>query len=229
MPLLGQAAMLLTFDVAADAIAEHDDWHTHEHLPERLGIPGFLRGTRWVAEQGQPRYVVLYEVAALATLESAAYLARLNAPSPWTTKIMTHYRGMTRGFCAVTASFGLGAGQAGWLLRLRPEAGAAERLRGWLVGELLPALPQRAGLVGAHLLEGARTPPMTNEQRLRGADAGVDWAVFVTGYDTDALAALAQADLAPERLAARGAADVSQAGYRAAVTLTADERARAGA
>ncbi len=46
MPLLGQAAMLLSFDIAAEAIAEHDDWHTHEHLPERLAIPGFLRGMR---------------------------------------------------------------------------------------------------------------------------------------------------------------------------------------
>ena len=49
MPLLGQAAMLLLFDVIEDAIPEHDEWHTHEHLPERLSIPGFVRGTRWVA------------------------------------------------------------------------------------------------------------------------------------------------------------------------------------
>ena len=50
MPLLGSAAMLLAFDLDAGATAEHDDWHTHEHLPERLAIPGFLRGTlarRW--------------------------------------------------------------------------------------------------------------------------------------------------------------------------------------
>ena len=33
MPLLGSAAMLLSFDVEADAIEEHDRWHTHEHLP----------------------------------------------------------------------------------------------------------------------------------------------------------------------------------------------------
>lgn len=46
--------MLLSFDIAPEAIPEHDDWHTHEHLPERLSIPGFLRGTRWVALQEQP-------------------------------------------------------------------------------------------------------------------------------------------------------------------------------
>ena len=43
-----RGAMLLLFDVAADAVDEHDEWHTHEHMPERLAIPGFLRGTRWI-------------------------------------------------------------------------------------------------------------------------------------------------------------------------------------
>ena len=68
MALMGTAAMILSFDVAPDAVDEHDDWHTHEHLPERLSIPGFLRGTRWVAEHGRPRYFVTYEVKELATL-----------------------------------------------------------------------------------------------------------------------------------------------------------------
>lgn len=86
MPLLGPAAMLLSFDVVAEAIAEHDHWHTQEHLPERLSIPGFVRGTRWVALAGQPRYFVMYEVEQLATLTSAAYLERLNHPSPWTAR-----------------------------------------------------------------------------------------------------------------------------------------------
>ncbi len=120
MPLLGQAAMLLGFDVAAEAIDEHDDWHTHEHLPERLAIPGFLRGTRWVALQGQPRYVVLYEVERLETLASAAYLERLNHPTPWTAKMMPHYRGMTRGLCSVAASAGAGQGHFGLLVRFEP-------------------------------------------------------------------------------------------------------------
>jgi hypothetical protein len=52
VPLLGPAAMLLSFDVLPEVVAEHDHWHTHEHLPERLSIPGFLRGTRWVSLQG---------------------------------------------------------------------------------------------------------------------------------------------------------------------------------
>jgi hypothetical protein len=214
MPLLGKAAMLLSFDIVQDAIPEHDDWHTHEHLPERLSIPGFLRGTRWVALQGQPRYFVLYEVEQLATLTSGAYLERLNNPSPWTSKMMPHYRGMTRGFCSVAGSFGFGMGHSALLIRFRPATGTAAALRHWLLEDMLCPLPARPGIGSVHLFEGAVTPGMTNEQRLRGADAGVDWALLVTGYSEEVLASLAHADLGTAQLEKHGATGVLVATYR---------------
>jgi hypothetical protein len=214
MPLLGKAAMLLSFDIVQDAIPEHDDWHTHEHLPERLSIPGFLRGTRWVALQGQPRYFVIYEVEQLATLTSAAYLERLNNPSPWTSKMMPQYRGMTRGFCSVAGSFGLGMGHAGLVIRFKPATETASALRHRLLQDILPPLPSKPGIGSVHLFEGAVTPGMTNEQRLRGADAGVDWALLVTGYSQEVLASLAHADLGTAQLEKHGATGVLAATYR---------------
>jgi hypothetical protein len=229
MPLLGSAAMLLTFDVDPETIPEHDDWHTHEHLPERLAIPGFLRGTRWVACRGQPRYLVLYEVAHLATLTSDAYLARLNAPSPWTSRIMPHYRGMTRGFCAVTGSIGLGIGHVALLIRFKADPIAAGTLREWLVEEVLPREAACRGIGSAHLLEGAATPPMTEEQRIRGVDAGVDWGVLVIGYSEQALTRVTDADLSDAHLARRGAANVTNAIYAIDYSLTCHEvRSNAG-
>ncbi len=219
MPLLGSAAMLLSFDVVEEAIAEHDQWHTQEHLPERLSIPGFARGTRWVALSGQPRYFVMYEVAQLATLSSAAYLERLDHPSPWTAKIMPYYRGMARGFCSVTRSFGLGIGHAGLLLRFKPATGTESSLRDWLLQDLA-RLPSTPGLGSAHLFEGALTPQMTNEQRIRGADSGFDWALFVTGYSQDALAQLMQADLGSAELERHGATGILAAMYRMDYALT---------
>ena len=142
MPLLGSAAMLLSFDVETEAIEEHDRWHTHEHLPERLSIPGFLRGTRWTATQGGPRYLVLYEVESAQTLASPAYLERLNNPTPWTTKMMPHYRGMNRGLCAVLGSFGFGQGGAAALIRFAPEEPRVAALHRWLLEEALPAIPR---------------------------------------------------------------------------------------
>ena len=205
--------MLLLFDVVQDAIPEHDEWHTHEHLPERLSIPGFLRGTRWVALDGQPRYFVMYEVEQLATLTSTAYLERLNRPSPWTSKMMPNYRGMTRGFCSVAGSFGLGIGRSGLLIRFRPTTETRPSMRKWLLDDILPELPSRPGIGSVHLFEGTLTPPMTNEQRIRGTDAGIDSALLVTGYSRDALANLMRADLDSAKLEERGATGVLGAIY----------------
>jgi hypothetical protein len=229
MPLLGSAAMLLSFDVAAEALPEHDHWHSHEHLPERMSIPGFLRGTRWQATEGGPRYMVLYEVQDLGTLNSALYLARLNQPSPWTAKMMLHYRGMRRGFCAVRGSYGHGVGHLGALVRYTPRPEAADALRASLL-QGLQGWARQAGLSGLHLLEGAAQPVMTREQSIRGADAGVDSALLLTGYGREALLQLLRGPLAPATLEQMGAGSVTSALYRLDDTLSAIElRAQASA
>ena len=226
MPMPGCAALLLSFDVAPEAIAEHDDWHTHEHLPERLSIPGFLRGSRWTARTGEPRYLVIYEVEQVATLTSAAYLERLDHPSPWTSKMMPHYRGMARGLCAVTASFGWGMGGACLLLRFKPAPASDAGLRAWLRDDALPRMAEAPGLGSAHLLESATTAVMTNEQRIRGADAGIDWAVVVTAYEPDALARRLDDDRLRDALHGHGALELRTALYRLDYVLGADDMRR---
>jgi hypothetical protein len=225
MPLLGTAAMLLSFDVAPEALDEHDRWHTHEHLPERLSIPGFLRGTRWVATAGAPRYMVLYEVQDLQTLSSEAYLARLNHPTPWTQRIMPFYRGMSRGLCSVLGSFGCGQGGTAALVRFSPEEAGAERLFRWLLEETLPVVPATPGLGSAHLLRGAQTATMTLEQRIRGADRGLDTAIIVTGYDGEAVAEYAKGLCANGSPLIRGARDLQSTTYCTSYTLVSAELA----
>ena len=223
MPFLGKAAMLLSFDVAPEAIAEHDDWHTHEHLPERLSIPGFLRGTRWIATRGEPRYLVIYEVEEVATLGSAPYLERLNNPSAWTARMMPHYRGMRRGLCSVTGSLGLGVGRFSLLIRFKPPAHAASAFRTWLLDEALPSLPERPGVGSVHLVEGVATAAMTTEQRIRGADAGIDWAVIVMGYEQEALEELGTAEISKRNLEDRGASAIQDGLYALHYSLSRGE------
>jgi hypothetical protein len=209
--------MLLSFDIDAGAIDEHDRWHTHEHLPERLSIPGFRRGTRWIATEGGPRYMVLYEVASLETLASEPYLARLNNPTPWTASMMPHYRGMTRGLCAVLGSYGRGQGGAAALIRFTTEENRAASLRRWLLEEALPGVPQLPGLGSAHLLQGAQAAAMTNEQRIRGADRAVASALILSGYDRSAVAECAK-KLSDDG-GDRGASDLSRALYGMSYSL----------
>ena len=49
MSLLGQAVVAIWNDVAPEGREQFYEWHNHEHMPERVGIPGFLRGRRYHA------------------------------------------------------------------------------------------------------------------------------------------------------------------------------------
>ena len=48
MPLRGSAFLAIWHDIEAHGEVEYDDWHTREHMPERVEIPGFEAGRRWV-------------------------------------------------------------------------------------------------------------------------------------------------------------------------------------
>lgn len=207
MGLLGEAVVVLWFDIDADRAAEFEDWHSHEHMPERLRVPGFRRGVRWMARAGAPSYFVMYEVASFDTLISAPYLERLNNPTPWTTKVMPCVRNTIRSLCRTRSSFGVGVGQTILTIRLSPVRGREDALRGWLIQAALPGLARRPGIVGAHLIE-AEAPagvPKVKEQELRGGDASADWVILVQGYDSDAIAGLPHNDLRREVLAQHGA------------------------
>jgi len=206
MALSGSAAMVLFYGIEASAIADHDHWHTHEHFPERLSVPGFLRASRWVAVDAEPRYLVLYEVEEVAVLGGAPYLERLNNPTPWTTRMMPSFRGMVRGFCGVTASAGDGLGHALASLRYTAKPGAEAGLQQWLAGGVLPAMAARPGLASAHLLAPAAQPPMTKEQGIRGKDADMPLVLLATGYDAAALAGAVAELLSDAELSRHGAA-----------------------
>lgn len=203
--------MLLSFDVAREAIVEHDNRHSHEHFAERLSIPGIPRASRWTACGNGPRYFVLYEVQDLATLTSPAYLERLDHPSPWTTRMMPSYIGMRRALCATAAPFGSGFGGFALVIRFAAEPGRHAALRQWLVGEALPGLAERSGIASVRLFTAGTAAPMTNEQRIRGADATFESALFVTGYDIDAVTALAKHELRDTHFVEHGARMAEQA------------------
>jgi hypothetical protein len=204
----GSGALVLVFDIEQDALQEHDHWHTHEHLPERLGMAGFLLGTRWTSVSGaSPRYLAFYEVAHLDVLSSPAYLARLNNPTPWNAKMMKRYIGMRRAICNVVSSAGFGVGHHALLVRFAPSEGGAERLREWLSDSRLTSIAARPGLSSAHLLESGRKPEVTREQIIRGGDAGLQSVLLVTGYDRASVAELEGAELGRDAFVAHGATE----------------------
>lgn len=206
MALLGNAALAMWWDMAPEMQPEFGHWHAHEHFPERLGLPGFQRGSRWSDADGGEGVFVMYELADYQTLSSPAYLARLNAPTPWSVKMMPHHRNMVRSQCRVLASRGGGVARHALTLRLAPIAGRETELQTYL-DTLADTLVSRPGVTGAHRLR-HETPDIaaTAEQKIRGMADGVpDWVFVVTAYDETALKALADGDLAPAALTGHGA------------------------
>jgi hypothetical protein len=191
MTLLGSAAVAMWWDIAPAIRAEFENWHSHEHFAERMSIPGFRRGSRWADLNGGEGFFVLYELQDYDTLASPAYLARLNDPTPWSTRMMPHHRNMVRSQCRISESFGGGVGRYMSTLRLSPEPGQEAVLHRELQSRLA-ALPERPGITGAHLLK-TETPRLTptTEQRIRGGDAVADWIMLLSGYDAAILERIA--------------------------------------
>ena len=203
MAMLGQAALVLWFDVAPEVRHELAHWHAHEHFPERLAIPGFLRGTRWTAVDGGEGFLVVYELQDHAVLGSAPYVARLNAPSAWSTRMMPLHRQMIRTQCRVVHSRGAVTARHALTIRCTPTPTGADALqRGF--GTIANAIVQRPGLVGLHLLRhDAPALAPTTEQKIRGqADRAADWVILACGYDLDALRGLESAELGESALQA---------------------------
>lgn len=207
MTMLGTAALAMWWHVAAADRPELEHWHAHEHVPERLGIPGFRRASRWTAADAGEGFFVMYELADHAVLGSAAYVARLNAPTPWSTRMMPLHRGMVRCQCRVIESRGAVTARHALTLRFAQAGADAQDLQRGLAARAA-TLPQRPGLVGLHVLRhDAPAIAATTEQRIRGhADRAADWIVVASGYDADALLALADGALGEDALRAMGAA-----------------------
>jgi len=213
MPLLGNAALAMWWDMAPEIKSEFEDWHSHEHFPERLSVPGFRRASRWTSADGGEGIFVMYELTSYAVLSSTAYVSHLNTPSPWSSRMMPHHRNMVRSQCHVLESSGASAARHALTLRVSPLEGRADDLRTFF-RTLSAVLVQKPGIVGAHLLR-HQTPPVaeTTEQRIRNsADRVADWVFVAVGYDALVLESLIHADVGVAALRASGAAEGALSG-----------------
>ena len=169
MTLLGRAVVAIWNGIRPEAREDFNEWHSREHMPERVGIPGFLRGRRYMAEQGWPEWFTLYEVEHPETLGGADYLTRLNDPTAWTRRVVPSFTDVTRSLCRVSVTVGPGVGGYIATLRCNAAPGRAKDLARWLEAFLREAA-DRPGVHGAHLclLEPEASSIQTEERRTRG-------------------------------------------------------------
>lgn len=107
-------------DCIASRASAYESWYQDEHLPERLGIHGFMKGRRFEAICASRQFLTTYEVAHPEVLRSAAYRERLAHPTTRTVDMMQDgfinmsrtvcerrdLRGASRGSVALTVALG---------------------------------------------------------------------------------------------------------------------------
>ena len=227
MPLLGKGVAAIWHNVAKQDQADYNHWHCHEHVPERVAIPGFLRGRRYVSIDGAPEFFHFYETESLATLTSKAYLDRLNAPTEWTRRVGPSIKDNNRTLSQVVTSLGIGGGAAILTARLTAAPGRDGALSDWLSTAVFPGLMGQPGIIAAHLLRGdqASSATQTEEKAMRDRpDDVADWVVFIEGIEVGPLDPLWHGGVLSEAsLAEHGAAHAALGTYRLHYTLSAEE------
>jgi len=165
-------------------------WITREHAAERVNIRGFLACRIFRALGiGANRYFILYELDDENVVGGADYLARLNAPTPWSQRIMPRLGNFARGGGRITASAGLG--QGGMVAPLRLDAAPS-----WDAAKVTTELACLDRIVAARVLltDIARTSLPTSEKGMRANDGSFAALLLIEGMDEAALrAALHQA------------------------------------
>ena len=106
-------------DIKEEMRDEFIQWHSIEHLPERVSIPGFISGQRWYGEHASPQYLTTYVTQNTGVLISDAYIQRLNNPTPWTLKTVAAFRHTCRAAGEVIWEYGSKKGYGGHILAIR--------------------------------------------------------------------------------------------------------------
>jgi hypothetical protein len=170
-------------DVTAAQETDYLHWLTREHTQERVGVPGFL-GVRVFRAQLSDvrRYFIHYRLEQQSVLTSAPYLARLNAPTEWTRRIMPILKNFVRGGGRVVAQ--AGSGRGGKVVPVICETAQLAAARA-----ALDPIVARDRVTAARLLETdeAGTTVQTNEKSIRGKDETFAALLITEALDDTAL------------------------------------------
>lgn len=164
MALAGTGLVAIWNDIKPELREDFFEWHPREHMVERLGIPGFLRGRRYIAVDGGVEFLTLYEVTSTDVLVSDIYKTRLTNPTPWSTKTLPGFFNNERGACQIEFSNSYAMGGAMLTLRFEAEAGREEALISTLKKDVLPSLINTPRVTGVHMVK--------NDESLTGGNSG---------------------------------------------------------
>ncbi|MEP9378144.1 hypothetical protein ABLE91_15620 [Aquabacter sp. CN5-332] len=191
MPATGRTkTVLCTFmDIAAEEEPGFKDWYNREHMRDRiLGLPGFVRGRRYINVSPGPKYFAFYEAEDKYILQSPDYLKLVTNPDPASRHYITRFKNAIRTVARVSGSLGEAEGTALAVIPFSPSSQEEEGLRSHLLEQAAPFLMQQPGIIACQLLERDETlSASASGQHVRRGDRTLDWALLVEGNDVEDL------------------------------------------
>jgi hypothetical protein len=85
-------------------------WYDDEHLAERLEVPGILSARRYVAVEGEPKYLAMYELDTPAVVQGERYLEQKRQPTPLTEEVEAHAQMIRAVYVEITPRMAGGPG-----------------------------------------------------------------------------------------------------------------------
>jgi hypothetical protein len=201
----GAGFLAIWSDVEPKALTDYRHWLTREHTTERVTTKGFLGSRVFRADRSDiDRFFILYELEAPEVLDGPAYLARLNAPTPWSQRIMPQLGNFVRGGGVIAARAGRGEGSTIAALRIEHLPEQPKQL-----AEAIVALDGIAAVqVGA--TDHARTSVPTVEKGMRQREGVFAGLLIIEALDEASLrgALRRAAELAPDVVPGVGDAEI---------------------
>lgn len=150
---MANGTLIAAMDFSTVDAGEFNDWYDTEHLPERVRIPGFLTGRRWIGADNPNVSLVPYDLSDVTVLDEAGYRAIGGKNlSPWSKRIVAKVTPILR-FEGVQTSPGDAVAPAGagglLLVAMTPGAAKDAAFNAWYDNEHLPALAAVPGVLSA--------------------------------------------------------------------------------
>lgn len=178
-----QGFLAIQSDVDPADETDYLHWLTREHVLERLAVPGFLAARVFRAQAGgRGRFLIFYRLRDAGVVDSAAYLARLNAPTPWSQRIMPKLKNFMRGGGAILQEQG---GEGGYIA---PVLIAREQLPAYR--DAATEIGQAGRMAATRIFEvdHAASEIGTNEKAMRAGDRSFEAMLLLEALDESFLA-----------------------------------------
>ena len=147
----GAGLLAVWTDIESAVEEEFNVWYNTEHIPQLLGLPGFLSARRDRAVVGKPKYVTLYSLEDPSALKTQAFRdVQGKNRTPWSARMIPYFRNMESGLYRQIFAYGASPQKDAavvYTVQLNIPADKEDEFNEWYNVDHVPAL---VGVPGVH-------------------------------------------------------------------------------